>query len=527
VSASGYLALVLHAHLPYVRHPEYEDFLEEDWLYEAITETYVPLLEALHRLRGEGVAFRLTMSVTPPLAAMLGDDLLRLRYARYLARLQDLAQREQRGNSPDSALGRIAAHYRARFALVGDFLDRWSWDLLEAVRQLQASGHLEVVGCNATHGFLPLMGATAPRRAQIRAGVHAYTRTFGRRPAGLWLAECGYDHGIDALLAEEGVRYFFLDAHALEMGRPRPSLGIHAPVRTPAGPAAFARDRETSRQVWSAREGYPGDPVYREFYRDIGWDADYAYIRPFLHRDGVRRGVGYKCHRVTGDVGLSEKQLYDPGAAAVRAREHARDFVANRKLQVRHLGGTLGRAPVVVSMYDAELFGHWWYEGPIFLEEVLRAAAREPEIETTCPSEYLERHGDNLQVQRPNPSTWGAAGTYRVWLGDQNAWLYRYQHWAETEMTALVHRFASGSGLARRALVQAGRELLLLQSSDWAFILTTGTTPPYAVRRFKQHFAAFRDLRDQLLGGALSEADVSSRESATPLFPDLDVSAWG
>ncbi|HET6283355.1 MAG TPA: 1,4-alpha-glucan branching protein domain-containing protein [Polyangia bacterium] len=525
----GTLTLVLHAHLPFVRHPEYEDFLEEDWLFEAITETYVPLLQAFYRLRAEGLRFRITMSITPPLAAMLDDQLLRSRYRRHLGRLRELAASEVRGNDAGSRIGRIARHYQDRLQQIDGFYQGWGGDLLAAFRELQNDGHLEIVACNATHGFLPLMSGPAPRRAQIRAGIAAYTRTFGRRPRGIWLAECGYDHGIDRLLGDEGIDYFFVDAHGLEYGRPRPARGTHAPMRTPGGPAAFARDHETGRQVWSANEGYPGDPVYREFYRDLGWDASYEYIRRYLHDDGVRRGVGLKYHRITGAVPLHEKDLYDPDAAAWRAREHAQNFVFNRKHQILHLRGTqhpADRAPNIVAMYDAELFGHWWYEGPIFIEEVLRGLAAEPELEAVTPSEYLAGSGGDLELGRPNPSTWGANGTAQVWLNGQVAWMYRFAHWAEREMGHLARRYARSGGLAERALAQAGRELLLMQSSDWAFIVTTGTTAPYAVRRFKRHFQGFQALREGLLSGQLSEADVSAREAATTLFPELDVTAW-
>ena len=521
----GYVNLVLHAHLPFVRHPEYDDFLEEDWLFEAISETYVPLLQAFFRLRAEGIPFRITMSITPPLAAMLDDHLLRTRYHRHLGRLLELADREVHGNRSDTPVGRLARHYQERLRGIDRFVDSWGGDLLAAFRELQNEGRLEILACNATHGFLPLMSGPAARRAQVKAGAAAYARTFGRRPRGIWLAECGFDHGVDGILAGEGIEYFFLDAHGLEMGRPFPWRGIHAPVRTPAGPAAFARDHETGRQVWSADSGYPGDPVYREFYRDLGWDAAYEYIRPYLHDDGVRRGVGVKYHRVTGKVPLHEKELYDPDVAAGRAREHAQNFVFNRKHQVRDLAGQMDRPPLVTAMYDAELFGHWWYEGPIFIEEVLRALAREPELEAIAAPEYLARHGD-LQRQRPNPSTWGASGTAQVWLNGQVAWMYRYQHWAEREMTGLAQRFSRAGGLQRRALQQAGRELLLMQSSDWAFIVTTGTTAPYAVRRFKRHFQNFQALHAALTSGTLDEAEISAREGATPIFADLDCSGW-
>jgi len=370
------------------------------------------------------------------------------------------------------------------------------------------------------------MSGPAPRRAQIRAGIQAYRRTFGRKPHGMWLAECGWDHGLDKLLAEEGIGHVFVDTHALTFGRPAAPAGPYGPVRTPAGVVVFGRDQETSRQVWSTHEGYPADPVYREFYRDLGFDAGYAYIRPYLHRDGIRRSIGYKCHRVTGPVPLGEKDLYDPLLAEWRAREHGRNFVFNRLSQLKKLEGTQEKPPVVVSMYDAELFGHWWYEGPIFLEEVLRASAEEAGIETITGSDLLAGAG-SLPVVRPNPSTWGENGNNQMWLNGENAWMYRYQHWAEREMTNLVRQFGKrGGGLVRRAVAQAGRELLLLQSSDWAFIMTTGTTPPYAVRRFKDHLETFRALRDSLYAGNPSEAFVSACEGRTPLFDNLDVAAW-
>jgi 1,4-alpha-glucan branching enzyme len=523
----GYLALVLHAHLPFVRHPEHEDFLEEDWLYEAITETYVPLLSAFERLRDEGIGFRVALSVSAPLAAMLDDELLRLRYRRHLGRLMTLAESEVRGNFEGTPVGRTARHYLARFRAVQAYLESRRWDLLEPLRTLQNQGFVEILACNGTHGLLPLMSGAPARRAQIRAGLRAHTRAFGRRPRGMWLAECGYDHGVDRLLAAEGVEHLFVDSSAIEHGRPAARRGLLAPVRTPAGPVAFGRDHQTGLQVWSADEGYPGDPLYREFYRDMGWDADYEYIRPYLLEDGVRRGVGIKYHRVTGKVPLHDKQLYDPEAAEARAREHAQHFVRGRKEQLlAQAGDALDRPPLVVAPYDAELFGHWWYEGPIFFEEVLRALAAEPDLASITPSQYLARHGDDLQVQRPNPSTWGAGSTSNVWLNDTNAWIYRYQHWAEQEMSDLVRDYGRAGGLATRALQQAGRELLLLQSSDWAFILATGTTAPYAARRVKRHFLAFRQLWDQIRSGSLRERDISALEAHAPIFPDLDVAAW-
>ena len=521
--SSGYLCIVLHSHLPYIRHPEHEDFLEEDWLFEGITETYVPLLRACERLDAEGVRYRLTIGVTPPLAAMLGDPLLQGRYRRHLEKLRELAAREVRGNPDSTPVGRLARFYSDWLTDTSDYIEaHWGGNLLDAFRDAQERGSVELITSTATHGFLPLMSSDVARRAQVRVGREAYRQAFGRQPRGIWLGECAYARGVDRLLAEEGIEYFFLDAHGLHNGEPRPVYGVFAPVRTAAGACAFARDADSARQVWSAKEGYPGDPLYREFYRDLGWDADYDYIRPALHADGIRRGVGLKYHRVTGDVPLDRKAFYDPQAARQRAALHAGHFLEQRREQARRLRPRMDRPPVIVAPYDAELFGHWWFEGPVFLEQVLRQAAADPAaIETVTPSDYLDRH-PVVQAQEPSPSSWGAQGYNEVWLNGTTAPIYRHLHHAERRMARLVERFPAASGAPQAALDQAARELLLAQSSDWAFIITQGTSVPYAVKRVREHLHRFHEL-----AGAVEEDRVEPRQVADlrdrdAIFPWLD-----
>jgi 1,4-alpha-glucan branching enzyme len=516
------LCLVLHAHLPYIRHAEHEEFLEEDWLFEAIIETYVPLLRMLERLDADRVPYRLSMSLTPSLTAMLGDDLLQRRFARHLARLITLIEREAQGHSLESPLGKVTRFYQRRLHETREFIeDRWGGQLLRAFADARSRG-LEILTCTATHGLLPTMSSRDAKRAQVRVGVESYRQLFGETPRGIWLAECGYEEGVDAILAECGVEYFYSDSHAVLLGDPRPALGLHAPVRTPAGVFCFPRDHESSKQVWSADEGYPGDPAYREFYRDVGFDADYEYIRPYLHPDGVRRGVGLKYHRITGAGGLHEKDYYDPETASARAEVHAGNFAFNRELQARSLVGGMDRPPLIVSPYDAELFGHWWFEGPLFLEHVLRKVANEvPALELITGTDYIDR-GYPVQEQQPNASTWGDEGYFRVWLNGGNAWFYRHQHHAEQRMSELARRHPHAEGILKEALDQAAREVLLGQSSDWAFIVTMGTTVPYAVRRFKSHIDCFTTLANAIEQGKLDAALVHRIRGEVPIFPWLD-----
>ena len=502
----GLLAIILHAHLPFVRHPEYPEFLEEDWLFEAISETYIPLLNMFEGLAVDGVRTRVTLGLTPPLCEMLSDPLLEERYLRHVSKLVELCELEVERTSDHPAMNETARMYLRHFSVARDmFENRYSGNLISGFRALQEAGAIEIITSGATHGFLPLITRKEARRAQIEVGVRNYWKHFDRAPRGIWLPECAYYPGIDEVLRDFGLKFFVCDAHAIMFGSPQPRRGIYAPVITPSGVAAFARDVETSEQVWSSEIGYPGDPDYREFYRDLGYDGDYEYIKPYLHSDGVRRNLGIKYYRVTGKVALGLKEPYVPSWATQKAALHAGNFMHNRQAQVRHLNPALGRKPLIVSPYDAELFGHWWFEGPQFLNYLIRKIHfDQSELRLATPIDYLEEFPDN-QHQQLATSSWGAEGYYRVWINGETEWLYLHQHVAEERMVELARENPNAEGLLRRALNQAARELLLAESSDWAFIITTATSVNYANKRFRDHIHRFTRLYEMIKRGEIDE----------------------
>ena len=291
---------------------------------------------------------------------------------------------------------------------------------------------------------------------------------------------------------------------------------------TPAGVAAFARDVETSEQVWSADIGYPGDVDYREFYRDLGFDGDYDYIRPYLHSDGVRRNLGIKYYRVTGKVDLGAKQPYVPQWATGKAASHAGHFMHNRQAQAHHLYPILGRKPIIVSPYDAELFGHWWFEGPQFLNYLFRKIHfDQDEIRLATPLDYLAEYPDN-QRQELSTSSWGAEGYYRVWINGENEWMYMHQHVAEDRMVELAREHPNAEGLLLRALNQAARELLLAESSDWAFIITTATSVQYAKKRFRDHIHRFTRLYEMIKRNEIDAEWLADVEWKDAIFQEID-----
>lgn len=521
--AKGYFGLVLHAHLPFVRHPEYPRFMEEDWLFEAITETYIPLLDVFNRLDAEGVNFKLAMSITPPLAAMLADPMLQDRYVEHLDRLIELANKELVRTQFVPQFRELAQMYFDKFTWCKRFFCDWyGKDLLSGFRHWSDRGNLEILTCTATHGFLPLLRPNPTAvRAQIKQAVRSHKRHFGKSPNGIWLAECGYYEGVEADLAANGIGFFYTDTHGILLGTPAPKMGVYAPVITPSGPACFARDPETSRAVWSAEIGYPGDYDYREFYRDLGFDLDHEYLGDIQHIPGIRSNTGFKYYRITGK-GVAHEP-YNPGNAFRKAAIHAEEFVANRRRQVTHLAQYMDRPPLIVAPYDAELYGHWWYEGPEFLYNVFKKMHfDQDELEPITPSGYLERHPIN-QKQVPAFSTWGHLGYADVWLNGTNDWIYPHLHAAASRMEEMARRFPDAWGDYQRALNQMARELYLAQASDWAFIMRTGTTVEYAVARTREHLAAFNRLYEIVSAGQeVPMSELAALEERDNIFPDAD-----
>ena len=521
----GYLALVLHAHLPFVRHPEHSRFLEESWLYEALTESYLPLLQVLEGWHRDRVPVRLTLTVTPTLASMLADPLLQERCARHLDGLTQLADKETHRTRWDSGCQTLATFYLHRFRELRDFYAARNRDVLGAFRLCQERGQLEIITCAATHALLPLLGNHPPSlRAQILTARDHHYQWFGVNPRGIWLPECAYAEGVEQVLQEANIRWFILDTHGVLHATPRPRYGVFAPLFTPNGVAAFGRDLESAKQVWSRQEGYPGDRRYRDFYRDIGFDLDFDYVAPYLPSPDHRGFTGIKYHAISGNN--HAKQVYDRAAALRTADRHAGHFLHARVEQIRQVAGFMDRPPLIVAPYDAELFGHWWYEGPEFLDWFVRKACYDQQQFTLItPDAYLQQH-PTQQIARPSASSWGEEGYWRAWLNEANEWIYPHLQIAQERMTDLARLHPTPDPLRERALNQAARELMLAQASDWPFILRTGTNPEYARRRVKDHLLRFIALHEQIAITRIDEAWLQELEARDNLFPAANFRYW-
>ncbi|MEA1911000.1 MAG: DUF1957 domain-containing protein, partial [Spirochaetota bacterium] len=391
--SKGYLGFVLHAHLPFVRHPEYEHFLEEDWLFEAISETYLPLLRMFNRLLADKIKFKLTFSISPTLSEMLTDDLLMSRYVRYVENRIELGEKELERTKDNPQIQKTVKMYLDLFRNnLNDFVQVYRSNILWGFRNLEKEGVLDIITTASTHSFLPVFEEHPQAiEAQIQNAVISHGRNFGTKPKGFWLPECGYFPGLENHLKANNIDYFFVAAHGILLSDEKPLNGVYSPLELPNGMSAFGQDFSLTEAVWSSDTGYPGDPVYREFYRDIGHDLPLDYIRPYIHEPDVRVNTGYKYCAVTGDT--DKKVLYDSEKAMKKLDEHADNFIQRYLDQVSRLEGRLEKDPFIVTSYDAELFGHWWFEGISWMEAVIRKISeRTNDLEMITAADYLKKY---------------------------------------------------------------------------------------------------------------------------------------
>ncbi len=508
----GSFCLVLHGHLPWVLHHGKWPH-GEVWLYEAAAQTYLPLLSIL----SDG-GCPLTLGLTPILLEQLANIHFKKGFVRWLGEQEGRAKRDEAEFSTrgDGHLAFLAVCWQERYAALTAQFEAIGRDLPAAFARLDRAGAVEILTSNATHGYMPLLRHDASSRAQVRAGVHTSMRILGFRPRGAWLPECAYRPagpwtppvldrtpvwraGVEEIFAHEGVGFFVVDAHLVAGARsegvmedgsfrkvdwaqaewdgPRGWRNVLTPhgISSDGGPArlvALARHPEVSEQVWSGEVGYPGDGRYLEFHKRHGND-----------------GLHY--WKVTAPrTGLGEKQAYVPDDVPAALYSHAQHFAATvRSLLIRHRE-KVGHAGVVIAPFDAELFGHWWHEGPGFIREVM-AALKGADVDACTVSAHLAAYPPHTVVTLPEGS-WGAGGDHRVWLNDEMTWVWEASHRAEDRFLDMLHRlpWRTDDSVAV-ALRASARELLLLQASDWAFVIHTRGAVDYGYRRFCEHLARF------------------------------------
>ena len=514
----GKLAIVLHAHLPYVRKNE-KNSLEEDWLFQAILECYIPLLKAMESSKKDDPSnTKLTISLSPTLISLLQNKQIQKTFPSWIKTridfLNDLPNKEK------AASEFLMRNIKDNFI----YWDKCSGNLIERFKNLNISGNLDILTCAATHGYLPILRENPGTvLGQINTAIRNHEFYFGTKPLGIWLPECAYYENLDQILFNSGIRYAVLDGHGVLNASPRPRYGVYAPICSKKGVAFFGRDSESTLPVWSSQEGFPGDPVYREFHKDLGWELSSLK----LQKKGIptSRPLGLKFHRITSrKESLGKKEFYKENEAIKKVEEHADNYLLSRSKQLMNLSLSSSFEPLLIAPFDAELFGHWWYEGPKFIENILKKSIKYS-IKLTNLKEILVQK-PNLQICDPSPSSWGQGGYHNYWLNDKNAWIVPKITKAGSaflELSTITFK----DDFSIRLLKQAARELLLSESSDWSFILRAGTTTELAKERIDRHLFRFWKLVDMIK--KVSEIDLKfleNIEEEDKIFPDLQIKDW-
>ncbi len=547
----GAFTFVLHSHLPYCRRAGRWPHGEE-WLHEAALATYIPLLDALYDLRQEGCSFKLTLGLTPVLVEQLSDSLVIAHMGEFIEDRVRRAQEDVRrfDKAGEGHLQYLAQFYLDRYQqILTSFNERFDRNIISALKQLQDEGYVEITTSAATHAYLPLLERDSSIYGQLQVGKASYQRHFGVSPSSIWLPECGYRPayyagsqgesyvrpGLESFLAQLGISCFFAETHTVEGGNPvgkakEEVIGPYADIsrryvmplaeytepteRTTYLPywvqtpqvAVIGRNDRTSMQVWSAEWGYPGDYHYREFHK----------------KDGVS-GLHY--WKITGaGVDLAYKEYYDPYWAGQRVAEHGSHYAHLVEDLITNFYQESGKFGIIAAAYDTELFGHWWFEGIDWLKQVLRHLSQSELVELTTARGFINEHPPEDVLALPE-SSWGVGGGHFTWQNADTDWMWPIIHSAELRMEELVARYPQADGTLGEVLNQAARELILLQSSDWPFLITTGQAEAYAKNRFLEHVNRFQQMADVAESGQVDEAALTLCRQLWELdkiFPNVD-----
>jgi len=491
VKEQGTFCLVLHSHLPWLPHHGSWP-VGEEWLYQAWTHSYLPVVDLLRRFADEGRTDVLTLGVTPVLAAQLDDPYALLACHEWLGTWRLRAEHAaQLWRGRDPLLQSLAAdEHRAATRALEQFESHWRHGFSPVLRPLVDDGVVELLGGPLAHPFQPLLDPRV-RAFALREGLNDTALRIGQRPAGIWAPECGYAPGMEQDYAAAGVQRFLVDGPALhgDTHGARPVGGSDV--------LCFGRDLEVTYRVWSPKAGYPGHASYRDFHT---WEHE----------------VGIKPSRVTGKhIEPHEKAPYDPELAGLAVRGHVKDFVDTVVQRLHELQAQHGKPALVVAAYDTELFGHWWHEGPAWLEGVLRALP-EAGVRVSTLRGAVDAGHVGSAVDLP-ASSWGSGKDWRVWDGEQVADLVQSNAELQRELLSTVDSRAGGM---RDAVAdQLVREAMLGLSSDWAFMVSKDSAADYARRRAAVHTDRFRALAGALTSGDAARAAAVAHEFHVSDYP--------
>jgi 1,4-alpha-glucan branching enzyme len=525
MSRTQIISLALSLHVPFVRRPGMAPAQEERWFFESLSETYLPLLEVFDRLDAEHIPFKMALSLSPTLCHMLQDEYLLESYLKYTDKQIEFGLRELEriGGAQRREQRRLAlAYYNRTVDKRVFFTERFDGNILRAFDYYHRKGRVELLTTAATHAFLPFYaGYPEAIQAQVETAIASHRGIFGRNPQGFWLPELGWSAELDRYLRSYNFSYTIVDTHGLMTPDLSESRGSFYPIRTPAGVYVFARDFYALRSLEEDQPPWRMDPLYRDGQRDPGYELPAEALGAFLAPNGGRTQTGYK-YWAAGNKPEDQK-IYDPEKAEARAREFAGSFLDARISRLKAAGEYLEEHPISLCAYDANIFGRFWHEGPVFIEALFREGARRDGLQFITPAEYLYKQDPgSFQTAMPEFSSWGFNGYGEMWLDASNDWLYRHALRSLERMIELAERFPNETGLKERALNQAAREILLVQNSDWPKMLYKQESAAYARNELESALRNFTTIYEALGSNYISTEWLTGLERRHNIFPAMN-----
>lgn len=522
----AYINIVLNAHLPYIRELDNDNFFEEDWYYEAAVESYLPLIRSLNELDKKGVNFKITLVISPSLLEMMKDPLLGERLIKYIDKHIELGEKEIDRLKNDEAFLKNAKDILQDYKKVKKELATYK-TVLGAFLSLP-SDKVEFITTAATHPFLPLYESRPSfLNASFSLSDKIHYDNFKSKPQGVWLPLQGYFPSLENYIKQNVLKaeYFFVPSISFALSPSYIKRGSYAPVLTQSGLYAFALDPSLSDKVTSPLLGYPGDDDYREFYRDIGYDLPFSYIGEYVHGSENRGFTGYKYYAVSGK--RETKEVYDKAKALKKVTLHAQDFVRTIENKVKTISPYMDIAPIFNIAFDAELFGHWWKEGILWLSKVLTLIDKNNSLFLTNSTEYLFENASSIEKAELYYSSL-SNGTYSYpYLDGDNNSLLRLIYGGVDTTEDLVKRFRNEiNPVKKRYISQAVKNVLLLASSDWPFILHNKTCPHYVKMHIAEHLENIDKISLLLSHNKTDTSWLVKTEKKYPLFEGLDYTTF-
>lgn len=509
------LVLVICGHQGYIRHiDEDRDYgPENDILFSAISQTYLPLVNLLNKLKDDGISFKISLVLSPILCSLLSDAIIQEQYIQWLDRRIAFGEKEVLRLKGDSLLlkNAEACLEKAKQDKI-DFEECYNRNLLREFSRLAKSGNVELLATAGSYAFLPhYSDMTEVLNAQIETGIYSHKYFFGSAPEGFWLPYMGYSDGIEKNLRSYGINYTILDSHGILFSKETPDFGIFKPVRSNNSLVLFARDEETPSDIENPEFGYMNNPVYKAQNRDVCFELSSSEIMDFIPENKARANSLYR-------YWAREKEnsvVYDKSIALEQAKKDAISFLTAKNNKLNEAAKLVDGDVSLVCTLDASVLGQDWAEGIYWLENVIRENKESSFV--SCSSLIVNQF--KLPKITPYVSANSGTGYGEDLLDSSNSWMIRYTRKMGERMVDLAERFPSDTGLKARLLNLGAKELMLAQSAEWPKMIHDGNFPEYVEDYFKSCVLAFTAVFDSLGSNTVSTEWLTSLEKKHCLFP--------